>query len=116
MLLWKMDDSVVEDEYVVEKIKSMKEEVFGASAKSVYKAGRALYDDGNYEAAEPYMLAAADMNPTYDTALYYVGKVKQALGKMDEAIEAYKHMRDVCPNSTLKEYIPQRLKECGYTE
>lgn len=116
MLLWKMDDSVVEDEYVVEKIKSMKEEVFGASAKSVYKAGRALYDDGNYEAAEPYMLAAADMDPTYDTALYYVGKVKQALGKMDEAIEAYKHMRDVCPNSTLKEYIPQRLKECGYTE
>lgn len=116
MMLWRIDESFITEEYAIKKLDSMRKEIYDLSAKSVYKEGRSLYDDGNYEAAEPYMLAAADMDPDYDTALYYVGKVKQALGKMDEAIEAYQHMLEVCPNSTLKEYIPQRLKECGYNE
>ena len=97
-------------------LEDMRADIYPTAARKIYKAGKALYDSADYEGAAGMLEAAVAFNRENDAAMYYLGKSYQALSQFDKAIEYYKLMLEVCPNSTLKEYIPQRLRECGYTE
>lgn len=114
--LWTVDDSGIDSEYALSMLEDMRNDIYPTAARKIYKAGKALYDGGDYEGAAGMLEAAVAFNRENDAAMYYLGKSYQALSKFDKAIEYYKLMLEVCPNSTLKEYIPQRLRECGYTE
>ena len=114
--LWTVDDSGIDSEYALSMLEDMRKDIYPTAARKIYKAGKALYDSGDYEGAAGMLEAAVAFNGENDAAMYYLGKSYQALSQFDKAIEYYKMMIEVCPNSTLKEYIPQRLRECGYTE
>lgn len=114
--LWSLDTTGIENAYAQGLITSMKDDIYPLAAKKIYKSGRKLYDEKNYEQAAGMLAAAVEFNPESDTAMYYLGKSLQALERYEEAATYYRLMLEVCPNSTLKEYIPSRLEECGYKE
>lgn len=114
--LWAVDVSGVDNESALNILESMRKDIYPSAARRIYKAGKALYDDGDYEASTGMLEAAVAFNPENDAAMYYLGKSYQALGDFEHAVYYYRLMLEVCPNSTLKEYIPQRLHECGVTE
>ena len=114
--LWSVDASGIDSEYALSMLEDMRSDIYPTAARKIYKAGKALYDSADYEGAAGMLEAAVAFNRENDAAMYYLGKSYQALSQFDKAIEYYKLMLEVCPNSTLKEYIPQRLRECGYTE
>ena len=116
MRLVKVDESNMENEYANKILENMRSEVFPLASKKVYRSGRNAFDDGNYAEAAEKLEAAVEFTPTNDAAMYYLGKSYQALKEYEKAIYYYKLMLEVCPNSTLKDYIPQRLRECGATE
>lgn len=111
--LWSMDVSGISNVNALELVESMRSYIYPLAAKKIYKAGKKLYDNEDYEAASGMLEAAVAFNPKNDAAMYYLGKCLQAIEMYDEAIYYYKLMLEVCPNSTLKDYIPQRLRECG---
>ena len=75
-----------------------------------------LIKQQKYAAAQKAAKSLIAKDPMDYHAHYYLGKAYQALKDYENAIYYYKLMLEVCPNSTLKDYIPQRLRECGYTE
>lgn len=100
----------------LEILERLRTEVYALAANSVYREGKALYDAGKQEEAVEALSAAVAFNPTLDTPLYYLGKSYQALNQYEEAADCYRKMLEVAPNSTLKQYIPQRLREMGMSE
>ncbi len=110
--IWKVEDKKITDTYALKMLESMRTEIYGLAAEKVYKTARNLFDQAMYDAAVSWMSAATDMDPESDKAHYYLGKSYQALEQYEEAIEQYNKVLEVSPTSTLKEYIPQRLKEC----
>ena len=116
MQLVTVDESGLDNEYAVKILESMREEIYPLASRKVYRSGRDAFDKGEYAEASEKLEAAVALTPDSDSAMYYLGKSYQALKDFEKAIYYYKLMLDVCPNSTLKDYIPQRLRECGYTE
>ena len=114
--LWSIDESGIDSEYALSMLEDMRNDIYPSAARKIYKAGKSLYDSGDYEGATGMLEAAVAFNKENDAAMYYLGKSYQAIEQYEKAIYYYKLMLEVCPNSTLKEYIPQRLRECGYTE
>ncbi len=97
-------------------LETARNDIYSLAERVTYKAGKKLYDEEKYEEAAETLLAAVDFSPESDTAMYYLGKSYQALTKYEEAAYYYRLMLEVCPNSTLKQYIPQRLREMGMDE
>lgn len=114
--LWALSDEVLENEHAKELVTAIRNEIYPRAAKKIYKAGKKCLDENDYESAAGMLEAAVAFNPESDTAMYHLGKALQALERYEEAAYYYRLMLQVCPNSTLKQYIPQRLKECGYSE
>lgn len=110
--IWKIDDKKITDSYAVTLLGSMRTEIYALASEKVYKTARNLFDQSMFDAAVSWLSAAVDMDPESDKALYYLGKSYQALEQYDDAIDKYEKVLEVAPTSTLKEYIPQRLKEC----
>lgn len=96
-----------------DKVRAMQEDIFPDAFKVVYKTGKSLYEAGNFEEAETYLKTAVTLSPEEDSAMYYLGKTYQALERFENAAYYYNLMLEVCPNSTLKQYIPTRLAEMG---
>lgn len=114
--LWEFDSQKIESDSAQRILSTMREEIYPLAARKVYKAGRNEFDAENYDEAARLLRAAVDFTPDSDAAMYYLGKSLQAQENFEEAVYYYKLMLEVCPNSTLKEYIPQRLSECNVTE
>ena len=114
--LAEVDENGLDNEYALELLKEMRTEIYPLASKKVYRSGRDAFDDGDYNEAARLLEATVKLAPDSDAAMYYLGKSYQALKDYESAIFYYKLMQEVCPNSTLKEYIPQRLSECGYKE
>ena len=114
--LWSINDSGIDSEYALKLLNDMRDEIYPMAARKIYRAGKDLFDAEDFEGAAGMLEAAVAFNKENDAAMYYLGKSYQALQNYEKAIYYYKLMLQVCPNSTLKEYIPQRLAECGYTE
>lgn len=110
--IWKIDSDTVTDIYAMNLLKSMREEVYSLASEKVYKTAKNLFDQEMYGDAVNWLSAAADMDPSSDKAVYYLGKTYQALEQYEEAIDKYNMVLEINPVSTLKEYIPLRLKEC----
>ncbi|MCQ2495707.1 MAG: tetratricopeptide repeat protein [Lachnospiraceae bacterium] len=110
--LWKIDARKLTDAYASQLLRNMKSEIYGLAAEKVYKTARNLFDNGMYDAAVSWLSAAADMDPESDKAVYYLAKSYQSLEQYEDAIKYYNKVLDIDPVSTLKEYIPTRLKEC----
>lgn len=114
--LWAVDTTGITNESALTILESMREDIYPSAARRIYKSGKTLYDEGDFEASTGMLEAAVAFSPTNDAAMYYLGKSYQALEDFEHAVYYYKLMLEVCPNSTLKEYIPQRLHECGADE
>ena len=114
--LVKVDESNMENEYARQILENMRSEIYPLASRKVYRSGRDAFDNGNYAEAAEKLEATVEFSPTNDAAMYYLGKSYQALKEYEKAVYYYRLMLEVCPNSTLKEYIPQRLRECGVTE
>lgn len=110
--LWNLDLKGIKSKYAQDILSKMREDIYPLAAKLVYKAGKDLLDEGSYEDAINALKAAADFDTTSDSALYYLGKALQENGEYNDAIYYYRQMLTVCPNSALRDYIPQRLEEC----
>lgn len=110
--IWKVDSKKITDSYAENKLDAMKEDIYSLAAEKVYKTARNLYDQAMYEAAVSWLSAACDMDPHSDKAVYYLAKSYQGLEQYEDAITHYNRVLEVSPTSTLREYIPQRLKEC----
>ncbi len=113
MKLFKFDTSGLNNEYALAQIQAMKDDVYPSVSRTVYKDGKAKLESNAFEDAVGLLEAAVAFNPSSDAALYFLGKSYQALARYEEAVECYNKMLEVNPDSTLKEYIPQRLRECG---
>ncbi len=116
MQLVAVDEGGIDNDYAVLILQNMRDEIYPLASRKVYKSGRDAFDKGNYTEASEKLEAAVVLTPDSDAAMYYLGKAYQAQNEYEKAIYYYKLMLDVCPNSTLKDYIPQRLRECGATE
>ena len=114
--LWKIDDEEIAQEYAINILKSMRSEIYPAASQKVYLKAKNLYEKGIYDDAIDWFKAASDMDPTYDSPLYYLGKTYQALERFEEAMDSYRKMLEVAPNSTLKEMVAERIKECEKKE
>ena len=114
--LWKIDENEIAQEYSVNILKSMRAEVYPAASQKVYLKAKNLYEKGIYDDAIEWFKAASDMDQTYDSPLYYLGKTYQALERYEEAMDSYRKMLEVAPNSTLKEMVTERIKECEKQE
>ena len=113
--LWSLDTSGLNDS-ALSIINDVRDEIYPLAARKIYKKGKSLYDLNDYEAAAGMLEAAVAFSPTNDAAMYYLGKAYQAIDDIDHAVYYYRLMLEKCPNSTLKDYIPQRLHECGVDE
>ncbi|MCR5331109.1 MAG: tetratricopeptide repeat protein [Lachnospiraceae bacterium] len=116
MQLVAIDENGIENEYAKLLLADMRDYVYSRAARKVYRSGKNAFDGGDYAEAAEKLEAAVALSPENDAAMYYLGKAYQALNELEKAVYYYKLMLEVCPNSTLKEYIPQRLRECGVTE
>ncbi|MBO4416356.1 MAG: tetratricopeptide repeat protein, partial [Lachnospiraceae bacterium] len=116
MKLVAIDVGDIENEYAKLLLKDMQDYVYSRAARKVYRSGKNAFDDDKFEEAAEKLEAAVTLAPENDSAMYYLGKAYQALEDYENAIYYYKLMLEVCPTSTLKDYIPQRLRECGVTE
>lgn len=114
--LWRIDDTTIGSKYARELLSSMRTDIYALAARDVYMSGKVLIDEESYDLALEIMQAASDMDPESDTAMYYLARTYQGLEEYDKAIECYNKVLTINPNSTLKEYIPERLSECGATE
>lgn len=110
--IWKIDAAGVNDVYASNLLKTMREEIYALAEEKVYKTAKNLFDQGMYGDAVNWMKAAVDMNPDSDKAVYYLGKTYQSLEQYEDAITYYKKVLEINPISTLKEYVPLRVKEC----
>jgi tetratricopeptide (TPR) repeat protein len=114
--LWKIDENEIAQEYAINILKSMRAEIYPAASQKVYLKAKNLYEKGIYDDAIDWFRAASDMDPSYDSPLYYLGKTYQALERYEEAMDSYRKMLEVAPNSTLKEMVSERIKECEKQE
>ncbi len=114
--LAEVNENELDNEYAADLLTEMRNDIYPLASKKVYRSGRDAFDDGDYAESARLLGATVKFAPDSDAAMYYLGKSYQALKEYDNAIYYYKLMLEVCPNSTLKEYIPQRLSECGYKE
>ena len=112
MDLWELDFGGIQSKYAQDILSKMREDIYPLAAKIVYKKGKQLLDEGNIPEAIKALNAASDFDPESDVALYYLGKALEEDGQYNEAIFHYRHMLTVAPNSTLRDYIPQRLEAC----
>lgn len=113
--IWSLDTEGLNDS-ALSIVDDLRDDIYPLAARKIYKKGKSLFDLGDYEAATGMLEAAVSFNPTNDAAMYYLGKAYQALEDIDHAVYYYRLMLEKCPNSTLKDYIPQRLHECGIDE
>lgn len=111
--LWAVNTEAITNGDARRMLQEMRDHLYPLAARTIYKSGRAMFDAGDYTGAAGMLKAAVDLNPESDTAMYYLGKSYQALEQFEDAIRYYRLMLEVCPNSTLKDYIPLRLRECG---
>ena len=110
--LWKIDESEIKQQYALNILKSMRSEIYPLASKKVYDAGKNIYEQGLYEEALSWLSAASAMDENFDSPFYYLGKSYQALGNYEEAIASYRKVTEAVPNSTLKELVAERIKEC----
>ena len=110
--LWKIDDKEIAQEYASNILKSMRSEIYPLASKKVYNAGKNLYETEMFDEAISWLTAASDMDPESDNPLYYLGKSYQALAKYEDAIATYRKLLETVPNSTLKDMVNERIKEC----
>lgn len=111
--LWALDMDKLENSDAKSQLQAMRDDIYPQAAREIYKTGREMYDLGDYVGAAGMLQAAVDLNPESDSAMYYLGRSFQALEQYDQAISYYKLLLEVCPNSSLKDTIPLRLRECG---
>lgn len=114
--LWKIDENEIAQEYALNILQSMRSEIYPQASSKVYSAAKEMYEKEMYEEAITWFKAAADMEPGYDSPLYYLGKTYQTLGRFQEALDSYRKMLEAAPNSTLKEMVSERIKECERQE
>ena len=110
--LWKIKESDIAEGYAKEILTNMRTNVYPTAAKKVYQRAKGIYDSEMYEEAITWLSAASEMDKTNENPLYYIGRCYQATEKYQEAISYYDKALEVSPNSTLKEMIEERKKEC----
>lgn len=107
------DTTGIEDENALVLLENCRTEIYKKAARTTYKRGKSAYDHEDYEEAVRLLSGAVKFDPTADSTMYYLGKAYQASEDFENAAYYYRLMLEVCPNSTLKQYIPQRLGEMG---
>lgn len=107
------DTTGITDENALSLLADIRTKMYKKAAKTTYKKGKSAFEKNDYEEAIRLLSGAVEFDPESDSAIYYLGKSYQAAGDYDNAAYYYKHMLEVCPNSALKQYIPQRLNEIG---
>ena len=110
--IWKINSEDIAEGYASEILTNMRNDVYPVAAKKVYSRAKDLFEREMYEEAISWLMAASDMDTTSENPIYYIGRCYQALGKYEEAIENYRRTLEVVPNSTLKEMVEERIKEC----
>lgn len=111
--LYELDTSELNITYANKVLSDMKDQAYPLAARLTYRRGKDAFDAGEYEDAVRYLKAAVAFDPTSDGNMYYLGKALQASEEYEEAAYYYRLMLEVCPNSTLKQYISTRLNEMG---
>ncbi|HBN86215.1 MAG TPA: hypothetical protein DDZ89_20520 [Clostridiales bacterium] len=79
-----------------------------------YRAGRSLYEMGDYEKCVTYFKVIADQYPDYkntDYTYYYTGRAYQYTEQYEKAKEVYIYARDNFPRSSLRDSIFTRINE-----
>jgi len=64
--------------------------IYGQDAQTYYKNGYEYFTQGNYEKAEQYYKKAIELNPDFENAHYWLGKVYKQTGAYSQAIEQWK--------------------------
>ncbi len=104
-----VDLSVTEDTSIQGLYTSMSAEVMSDAATYTYVTGRAFYDNGDYENAISDLTKSVTYNPSYDRALYYLGKAYQDISSNEKAAFYYNQLLENCPDSSLAGYAAERL-------
>ena len=110
--LWRVNDEEIAEGYASEILQNMRDDIYPTAAKKVYSRAKDLYESEMYEEAIQWLSAASKMDPKSENPVYYMGRCYQAMGRYDEAIEYYHKTVEVSPNTTLKEMVDERIKEC----
>lgn len=79
-----------------------------------YRAGRSIYELGDYENSVPYFQYIVDEYPDYknnDYTYYYMGRAYQYRQEYQKAKEAFIYARDNFPQSSLRNSIFTRINE-----
>ncbi len=112
MDLWDLDFKGIRSKYAQDILSKMREDIYPLAAKLVYKEGKEYLDEGKIPEAVRSLSAASEFDPKSDVALYYLGKALEEDGQYSEAIYCYRQMLTISPDSTLRDYIPERLEVC----
>jgi len=64
--------------------------IYAQDAQTYYKNGYEYFSQGNYEKAEQYYKKAIELNPDFENAHYWLGKVYKQTGAYSQAIEQWK--------------------------
>lgn len=64
--------------------------IYAQDAQTYYKNGYEYFTQGNYEKAEQYYKKAIELNPDFENAHYWLGKVYKQTGAYSQAIEQWK--------------------------
>jgi len=64
--------------------------IYAQDAQTYYKNGYEYFVQGNYEKAEQYYKKAIELNPDFENAHYWLGKVYKQTGAYSQAIEQWK--------------------------
>jgi tetratricopeptide (TPR) repeat protein len=78
-----------------------------------HNLGLALYHLKRYQEAEASFRLALTLDPKMEGAYYNLGLVYVAVGRRDDARLAFKHARDLAPQSTFGQAARQKLKDLG---
>lgn len=63
--------------------------IYTQDAQTYYKNGYEYFTQGNYEKAEQYYKKAIELNPDFENAHYWLGKVYKQTGAYSQAIEQW---------------------------
>ncbi len=66
--------------------------IYAQDAQTYYKNGYEYFAQGNYEKAEQNYKKAIELNPNFENAHYWLGKVYQQTGAYNKAIEQWKEV------------------------
>ncbi len=73
--------------------------IYAQDAQIYYKNGYEYFIQGNYEKAEQYYKKAIELNPDFEKAHYWLGKVYKQTGAYSQAVEQWKEVLRINPKN-----------------